>query len=59
MATLLEELPGHIKRLEERVGPDNPFVKHLKKQLQDILDEQDPPKQETYFLQAIPINQKK
>ena len=33
MATLAEELPEEIKRLEASHGPDNPFVRMLTEQL--------------------------
>ena len=55
MATLFEELPGTIKRLESKFGPDNPYVKMLKEQLRAIAETDDKSTQEVYLMSMKPV----
>jgi len=53
MTTLAQELPQKIKRPEKKFGQDNPFVKMLKRQLEDINSQKGEVKEQTWLTQAV------
>jgi hypothetical protein len=53
MATLLEQLPKDIARLEAKYGPDNPFVKQQKEQLLAMLENSGKSTEGVFRLQAF------
>ena len=53
MTTLAQELPQKISSLEKEFGPDNPFVKMLKRQLEDINSQKGEVKEQTWQTQAL------
>ena len=55
MATLIEELPKQIERLEAKFGPDNPYVKQLKEQLRASIATQGKSSQDVYLMQATKL----
>lgn len=52
MATLAQKLPLEIARLEQKFGPDNPFVQQLKQQLATIQKYGDSSTKEIWMTQA-------
>ena len=52
MASLIESLPGQIKRLEEKVGPDSPYVKDLKEQLRAMKETQGMSARDVFLMAA-------
>ena len=55
MATLVEELPEEIKRLESKFGPDNPYVKMLKEQLRAYLETGGKSTQDIFLMSMKPV----
>lgn len=55
MATLIEELPGRIARLEALHGPNDLFVKDLKEQLRASIATQGKSAHEVFRMQAVPL----
>jgi len=58
MATLFQELPEKIKRLEASHGPNNPFVKMLKEELRAIQETGGKSTQEVFRMQAFEFKPK-
>lgn len=54
MATLIEELPGRIARLESTHGSDNPFVQQLKEQLRAMKETSGRSTEELFRMSARP-----
>ena len=59
MATLIEELPGQIARLEALHGPNDLFVRDLKEQLRASIATQGKSAQEVFRMQAVPLRESK
>lgn len=57
MATLIEELPKRIERLEAEFGSDNPYVKQLKERLRASIATQGKSSQDMYLMQAAKFPQ--
>ena len=55
MATLIEELPGRIARLEALHGPNDLFVRDLKEQLRASKATLGKSAQEVFRMQAVPL----
>jgi len=59
MASLIEELPGKIARLEAKYGSDNPFVKDMKEQLRAMKETAGKSTQDVYLMQAVDFSPEK
>ena len=57
MATLIEELPGQIARLQALHGPNDLFVKDLKEQLRASVATLGKSAQEVFRMQAVPLRE--
>ena len=53
MATLIEELPGRIAKLEEKFGSEDLFVKDLKEQLRASIANKGKTAHQMYQMQAV------